>query len=120
MRHVVILAGVALTLAACSEAPPPAAPTSPPAAAAPAGTGLDHVEPEPLDPDPVPLLAHLGRDDVGLAVADRDEPVLPVLHHARTPAAGLRLDRRAGRRRWRRQSGGAGRPQPLAASRRGA
>ncbi len=37
MRHVLILASAALTLVACSEAPPPAAQTASPAAAAPAG-----------------------------------------------------------------------------------
>jgi Zn-dependent M28 family amino/carboxypeptidase len=37
MRHVLILASAALTLAACSEAPPPAAPPSAPPAAAAAG-----------------------------------------------------------------------------------
>lgn len=51
-----------------------------------------HVEAESLDPDPVSLLGDLHRDDVGLAIAHRDQRILAIVARARAPPARLRLD----------------------------
>src|SRR6266699_3919828 len=59
--------------------------------AARAGSG-DDVEAEALDQHAITLLGDLDRDRVGLAVADGDQPVLPVGVAGRAPAARLRLD----------------------------
>src|SRR5262249_52292889 len=54
--------------------------------------GVARVQRVLVDEDPVLLLADLDGDDVGLAVADADQPGLAVPVEAGAPASGLRLD----------------------------